>query len=230
MRLLIVTDAWSPQVNGVVVTLVNTDRGAEAAGPYGRVDHAGRVPHDPDAELSGDPARGAARTRGRPAHRRVRAGCRPHRDRRAARHRRTQALPAHRSALHDRVPHPVPGIRARALPVAGRDHVRMAQAFSRALARRDVRNAGDARSPGRTRVREPRPVVARRRYGALHAGDARAARARAADLPVRRPRRRREEHRGVLRARLAGNKMGRRRRPGPRAASNPSIRTSGSSA
>ena len=40
----------------------------------------------------------------------------------------------------------------------------------------------------------------------------------AADLPLRRPRRGREEHRGVSAARSAGNEMGRRRRPGARRA------------
>ena len=32
MRILLATDAWDPQVNGVVMTLRNTIRGAEAAG------------------------------------------------------------------------------------------------------------------------------------------------------------------------------------------------------
>ena len=32
MRILLATDAWSPQINGVVMTLQNTIRGAEAAG------------------------------------------------------------------------------------------------------------------------------------------------------------------------------------------------------
>ena len=32
MRILLATDAWTPQINGVVMTLRNTTRGAEAAG------------------------------------------------------------------------------------------------------------------------------------------------------------------------------------------------------
>ena len=36
LRILIVTDAWAPQINGVVVTLRNTMRELERMGPRGR--------------------------------------------------------------------------------------------------------------------------------------------------------------------------------------------------
>ena len=34
MRILIATDAWAPQVNGVVITLAQYQRGLEAGGPH----------------------------------------------------------------------------------------------------------------------------------------------------------------------------------------------------
>ncbi len=62
MRILIVTDAWEPQVNGVVRTLEHRAR-AERIGHTTSTCHARGLPHLAVPDLSRDPARAAARAR-----------------------------------------------------------------------------------------------------------------------------------------------------------------------
>ena len=60
MKILIATDAWHPQVNGVVRTLGHVAREAQALGVDIEFLDPDRIPHPADAELSGNPA-GAGR-------------------------------------------------------------------------------------------------------------------------------------------------------------------------
>ena len=98
MRIAIVTDAWAPQVNGVVRTLQRAARRARAARPRGAGDLARPVPLDPLPELSRDPAGAGALASGRRDCSTLRARCGPYLDRRAARPRRAAPLPAHAGA------------------------------------------------------------------------------------------------------------------------------------
>ena len=53
---MIVTDAWSPQINGVVITLRNTIRELPRQGHDVATSYARRFPHDSVSDLPGDPA------------------------------------------------------------------------------------------------------------------------------------------------------------------------------
>ena len=66
MRILLATDAWTPQINGVVVTLQNTLRGLETAGHAVEVVGPSRFvsvacPTYPEIRLALNPARGLAK-------------------------------------------------------------------------------------------------------------------------------------------------------------------------
>ena len=66
MRILVATDAWTPQINGVVITLLNTLRGLEAAGHTVEVVGPDRFrsiacPTYPEIRLALAPARGIAK-------------------------------------------------------------------------------------------------------------------------------------------------------------------------
>ncbi len=52
MRILVATDAWHPQVNGVVRTLTMMAEAADGFGVADQLPHAAIVPHFRDAELS----------------------------------------------------------------------------------------------------------------------------------------------------------------------------------
>ena len=122
-------------------------------------------------------------------------------------------------AVHDRVPHAVSRVRPRPLSAAGRGHLPLAALVPRARVRGDGADAarfiaGSSRGDSRTspywsrgvdtELFEPAPREALPRT--------------AADLPLRGPRRRREEPRGVPAPRPAGHEVGRRRRTGARRA------------
>ena len=83
-RLALVTDAWRPQTNGVVNTLVRLVEASGSARHRGAGDLAGRAPHDAAAVVPGDPRR-ARSVEGDAAHPRVRARRDSRRDRGAAR-------------------------------------------------------------------------------------------------------------------------------------------------
>ena len=55
LKILIVTDAWTPQVNGVVRTLEMLGKDLARAGPHGALRHARRPLHLSAADLSGNP-------------------------------------------------------------------------------------------------------------------------------------------------------------------------------
>ena len=55
MKIALVTDAWEPQVNGVVRTLKNTARELQLHGPHGGDDHAAGIPHAALPDLPGHP-------------------------------------------------------------------------------------------------------------------------------------------------------------------------------
>ena len=132
-----------------------------------------------------------------------------------------RATASARARVHDVVSHAVSAVRAQAPADPGEAHVRAAappSLSSAAHARRDGASAPRAR---RARVRQRRAVVARRRHGALPPARPRALAARASDLRVLRPRRRREERRRVPRSRLAGDQGRHRRRARSRDASEP---------
>ena len=59
MRILLVTDAWSPQVNGVVRTLQRVQEGCEALGHQVQVISPEQFRTVPVPDLSRDPARAA---------------------------------------------------------------------------------------------------------------------------------------------------------------------------
>ena len=122
MKILIVTDAWEPQVNGVVRTLKSTRRELERLGHQVELltpleFRTLPCPTYPDIRLSLFPGR---KVRKRIA--RLRAAGDPHRHRRPARHRRARLRAAPRPAVHHRVPHALSRstcTRAPRLPLGG---------------------------------------------------------------------------------------------------------------
>ena len=212
MRILITTDAWAPQVNGVVRTLETL--GKELV----RLGHDVRfvtpdgfrtipMPTYPEIKL----ALFARRAVGR-----VIDTFKPD-----AIHIATEGplgLATRRNCMrrghfiHDVVPHALSRIhprtlrRADGLAVCGSALVSWAG---------NGRDGGDAHVGARfdgARVQESAAVVARRRYGLVQTGGEGLARSAAAGVSVCRARCDREERRGILEARLARIEAGRRRR------------------
>ena len=172
MRILIATDAWRPQVNGVVSTL---ERMTQAASEFGaRFEFltpqgmwTAPLPTYPDIRLG---ARLAAADR--PAHRGGGARPHPYRHRRPDRLADAALLPQAQAALHHQLPHPVSRI-----PQGAVWHSRMADLcglapFSCALGRGDGADPDDRRRPHPARLRagaaldarrQPRPLPSARR-------------------------------------------------------------------
>ncbi len=107
-----VSDAWYPQINGVVRTLSTVAEELRLAGHdvhvIGPDDRFRTVPCPtyPDIRLAVD----ARRSRARAPHRRLCTGRDPHLDRGAAGVRGAPVLPAEAARLHHRLPHQIPGI------------------------------------------------------------------------------------------------------------------------
>ena len=219
MRVLVATDAWHPQVNGVVRTLTSLARSARNLGVDDRIPVAGRLSVDPAADLSGIAPRAAEPPRDRRAHRAGRAGRDPHRDRRPDRPRGARLLPAPRPAVHHELHDALSRIYLGALPIP-----RSAELCGAAPlpCRRRRHDGGDAVADERADERGFRNL------GMWTRGvDTDLFRARprhrcsisAADLRQRRARRGREEPRSVPVARPAGHQgRDRRRAAGSRAA------------
>ena len=93
MKILIATDAWHPQVNGVVRTLTSLARSASALGAEISFLTPDGFPSMPLADLSGLAHRAAEPARDRAADRGGRAGCHPYRDRGADRLGGARLLP-----------------------------------------------------------------------------------------------------------------------------------------
>ena len=216
LRILIVSDAWSPQINGVVVTLGNTIRELQRMGQRwrrSRPTDSARYPVRPT------PRSGCRCSRGQRWRGRIEAFAPD------AMHIATEGplgLAARRHALrtrqavHDRVSHAVPGVRSCALPAAAGDQLPVDALVPRPGRGTDGRDAGHRAAARRPRLRQSRSLVARRRHGALSPRTARATGRAAADLRVRRARGGRKEPRGLPVARPARHQVGRRGRTGAR--------------
>ncbi len=142
MKIMIVTDAWEPQVNGVVRTLKNTTRELIALGH--RVELLTPLefktipcPTYPEIRLSLLPGRKL-----RAAHRRVRARRAAYRDRRPARHGRARLRDPSQAAVHDRVSHALSGICAGALRHSAGGDLQVSALVPQAVAGRDGAHAG----------------------------------------------------------------------------------------
>ena len=221
MRILVATDAWFPQVNGVVRTLTSLAAGACSASasrssfltPEGIPTFA--LPSYPDIRLA-LPCR--ARDRARAS---TPSGPTPSISRPKARSasRRAGIASAHGAAVHDQLPHPLRRLCGGALADPDEPELGAGCAGSTMPAaapwRRPPSLADELRRRGfRKLMRWPRGVDAdlfRPRSGS----DPRPA---AAGLPHRRPARGREEHRGLPGARPAGHQGRGRRRAGARRA------------
>ena len=231
MKILIATDAWHPQVNGVVRTLTSLARSASALGRRHRLSHARRLSVDGVADLSGPAHRAAEPARDRAADRGGRAGRHPYRDRRPGRLGGARLLPPPQARVHHVLHHALSGIcrgphqasrPASAMPCCGTFMPLRPWPWSR--------RTRCGRNSARAGFRQARLLDARRRHRAVQPEHPRHARSAAADLHDDGPRRGGEESRGVSVARSAGNESrssatGRRRRSSRR-----NIRTRFSSA
>jgi hypothetical protein len=109
MRILIVSDAWFPQVNGVVRTLSVVADKLRAMGDTVEVIGPDRfrsmpTPGYAEIRLAIAPKRKLARLRG------IQTGDYPYRHRRTARLGHASPLPAQSLALHNSLSHAFPGI------------------------------------------------------------------------------------------------------------------------
>ena len=111
MRIVIATDAWAPQVNGVVNSLRNTRNELRKMGhevlmitPEGALTF-------PMSHLSGNSPRTLPGPSNSQNDRGVRSGQHSYCDRGHYRARRSSRLPQSRSSIHNRLPHAVPGVR-----------------------------------------------------------------------------------------------------------------------
>ena len=214
MRILIATDAWHPQVNGVVRTLTSLARSAAALGAEIEFPDPGRVSVAGRADLSGI-AHGAGRTGARSP-----AGSR--------RRRRTPSTsrPKGRSAGRcGPIACAASSLSRPPIRRAFRNISRCARSFRpassyavlrhfhAAAAMTMVATASLRQELSARGFKQARHLDPRRRHRAVHARRPGRARSAAADLHDGRPRRRREEHRGVSRARPAGIQGRGRRRP-----------------
>ncbi len=218
MRILIVTDAWSPQVNGVVTTVRNTVRELQLLRhDVGMITPDGfrtlPCPTYPEIRLAIAPG-----ARVRQDDRGIRARRGAHRDRSAAGHGRPPALHRGRLSVHDRVPHPVPGVHSRAVPPSAGHYVQGDAVVPPARGGRHGSDSRDAPAARSARLRESGALVARPSTTDVFAP---AERLPLAGRPIFLYAGRvagREEHRGLSRARSSGNEMGGRRRTGARRA------------
>ena len=225
MRVLIATDAWHPQVNGVVRTLTSLAASARTLGvavefltPEGFPSFA--LPTYSNLRLALPNRREIARRIQAAAPDAIHIATEGH-DRRF----RARLLPAPRLAVHDELHDAVSGIHLGALPDPGILELRGAAA----LPFRGDRDHGLDRvadvGAAAARLPESRDVDARRRHRPVCAASRDSSGSAASDLPDRRPRRGREKSRSVPVARSARLQGGdRRRTAGSRAASAASRR------
>ena len=164
MKILIVSDAWYPQVNGVVRTLatvrdelVKLGHSVEIIGPDRFRTVA--MPTYPEIRLAvGAGPQDGGTDRGDRSRRH------PHRDRRAAGLRRPRMVPEARHPLHDRLSHPLSGIcpRPRADPAGAQ--LCPGPPLPRAGLRRHGGDQVDRGCPERQGLPQHPALVARRRY------------------------------------------------------------------
>jgi hypothetical protein len=151
-RIAIVTDAWKPQINGVVTTLTETSRCLREAGHTVELMTPLSFWRVPLPDLSGDTPEPVSRPATHAHARRVRTRARAHRDRGSARPRRAQLLPAPAHAIHDVLSHAVPAIPARAAARADVVVLRISALVPRPRAANARRDRVDASRPPRQRL------------------------------------------------------------------------------
>ena len=215
MRILVATDAWHPQVNGVVRTLTMM---ADTARPLG----AEVVFLTPQS----------FRTFAMPSYRDLRVALpRPAKIARLIADARPDSIHIategpigllvrrycrkQRLSLHHEFPYPLSGICPRACADPGILDLAGAAPLPCAEPRRDGGDAGAGERVAHARVCECGAVAARRRHRAVPPARRRSLPA-GAGLPVRRPRCGRKKSRGVSRSRSARHQGDRRRRTGAR--------------
>ena len=167
MRILLATDAWEPQVNGVVRTLTRMVAECRAMGHEVEVIQPGQFKTFPLPDLSGDQA-GDRRLRGDAgALQGLRAGGDPHRHRGAHRPRRAAHLRGMEAAVHHQLPHPIPGVRLGPAADAAGGRLRLHEVVPQAVGAADGGHAHHARRADRARLPQHLALVARRRHRAV---------------------------------------------------------------
>ncbi len=203
-RILIVTDAWLPQVNGVVRTLTTVAEELRAMGHVVEVIGPGPVPHLSLPDLSRHRLVAVAAAAADPHDRGVRSGSAAHRHRGAAGPRGAALGAAARRGIHHRVPHPLRRICAG--PAAHSDAADLC--LDAALPWRRPRHHGRHRQPARgtpcARLSQHPSLVARCGPVAVQAGAARRLGLAAARSSCMWAGGGGEEHRGISRSGLAG--------------------------
>ena len=184
MRILIATDAWRPQVNGVVSTLERmTQAAAEFGAEFEFLTPQGMwtapLPSYPEIRL-------AIPTSWRIGRQHRGGGARPHpyRHRRPDRLVDAALLPPAQTDLHHQLPHPLSRIRVGAVRRSRMVHLCGLALFSCALGRGDGADADHRRRSHPPRLRAGQALDARRQPRPLPSADKARARPAAADLSV----------------------------------------------
>jgi len=146
MRIMLVTDAWDPQVNGVVRTMKRVITECEQMGhtwdivsPNGFERSRCRTYSEIKLAFGGPEDRRGALPR-------IRTRRRPHRNRGPARLGRPRRLPASQVSLHDRLPHALSRIHRGAVLLPARlDGLHVRPRISQILRPRHGRDGLDAR-------------------------------------------------------------------------------------
>ena len=169
MRILIATDAWYPQINGVVRTLSTVADELVASWASGRGARAGAVPDRADAELPGSAHRGRTRAAARPHDGRVPARRRAYPGRGADRARRAPSLPAAALAVHDLLSHPRRPLFPGEVRRPGRSRLALQRWFHNAGNGFMVQTDSLEQRAARQGIRQHPPLVPRRRHRAVPA-------------------------------------------------------------
>ena len=218
MRILIVTDAWFPQTNGVVSTLAQTAAWLGRFGHRSAHHQSPRLPQHRVPDVPGNPLVPPTLQAAAKQHSCVLAAGHAHCDRRAA-----GALPPGDSACGTacdsppRITRSSRSICARAFPCPEPLLSRAALVSWRGRALHGEHGLGAPRSCS-TRIQESRALAPRRRHRDVQAARKRFPEPAAPDRRLCRPRRRREKHRRLPENALEGNQDRDRRRAGARAA------------
>ena len=164
MRVLIATDAWHPQVNGVVRTLTSLARSAKSARRRRRISLARWLSHHAAADLSGPAPRAAEPAQDRAAHREREAGRDPHRDRRPDRPSGARLLPQAQLAVHHELHHALSRIHLGALADPRRADLCRPAALPCRRVGDDDRDAVARSGAAGQRLPQSRPLDPRRRH------------------------------------------------------------------
>ena len=185
MRVLIATDAWHPQVNGVVRTLTSLAEAAKSLGvSIEFLTHEG-FPTIPLPTYANLRLAIPGRRRDRTAHRGGKSRRHPHRDRGADRVCRARLLPAARAAVHHELHHVLSGIHRGARTDPGVVELCGAAPLPRRRNGDDGFHHFADEPAAQPWIPEPQHVDARRRHRPVCAASRDPARPAAADLPHR---------------------------------------------